>query len=97
MDNETNIKNLFNVNSFVPTIPITEPVNFLSTMPLTDLMVYIRTERNILLEATDWTQLLDAPLTEEQKGEYRVYRQALRDITRGINSYQDLVWPVKPE
>lgn len=87
----------FNFNTQVPVELISEPVNFLSTLSHDEFFVYIRTERNMLLETTDWTQLPDAPLTEEKKEEYRVYRQALRDITRGLNSYQDLVWPVKPE
>lgn len=37
--------------------------------------------RNLVLSRTDWTQLPDAPLSADLKEEYRVYRQALRDIT----------------
>lgn len=32
------------------------------------------------LKASDWTQLPDSPLSEEEKNEWAVYRQALRDI-----------------
>lgn len=96
MENNT-LRNIFNINTNVPVEQVPEPVNFLSTLSYDEFFVYIRTQRNALLESTDWTQLPDVPLTEEKKEEYRVYRQALRDITRGLNSYQDLVWPVKPE
>lgn len=57
----------------------------------------VRSERNAKLIATDWTVLPDSPLSEELKQQYIVYRQALRDITQGLNSFQDLVWPVQPE
>jgi hypothetical protein len=40
-----------------------------------------RLERDALLRESDWTQVLDAPLTDDQKTQYRTYRQALRDIT----------------
>jgi hypothetical protein len=57
----------------------------------------VRSERNTKLIATDWTVLPDSPLSNELKQQYIVYRQALRDITEGLNSYQDLVWPIQPE
>jgi len=46
-----------------------------------------REYRNQLLSSTDWTQLPDAPLTDEQKAAYGIYRQALRDLTDHVN------WP----
>lgn len=39
----------------------------------------MRAERNRLLAASDWTQMPDSPLTDEQRAEWAVYRQALRD------------------
>jgi len=41
----------------------------------------IKEERKILLIESDWTQMPDSPLTEEQKAEWATYRQALRDMT----------------
>jgi hypothetical protein len=41
----------------------------------------LRRERNIKLAMSDWTQLPDSPLNEEQKAAWAEYRQALRDIT----------------
>ena len=55
----------------------------------------IRGERNRKLEESDWTQISDSPLSDEMKVEWRVYRQALRDIT----NYEDpwsVLWPTKP-
>lgn len=39
----------------------------------------MRAQRNRLLNASDWTQTLDAPLTDEQRAAWATYRQALRD------------------
>lgn len=56
----------------------------------------LRSERDSLLKESDWTQMPDSPLTEEQKQEWQVYRQALRDLpqTADINN---IVYPTKPE
>lgn len=50
----------------------------------------LRVRRDDLLFACDWTQLPDAPLTDAQKAEWRVYRQALRDVP------QMGIWPIPP-
>jgi len=44
-----------------------------------------REYRNQLLSSTDWTQLPDAPLSDEQKSAYGAYRQALRDLPNHVN------------
>jgi hypothetical protein len=43
---------------------------------LADMLI----ERNKLLTASDWTQIPDSPITDEQKQLWRTYRQALRDF-----------------
>lgn len=40
----------------------------------------IRTQRDILLQASDWTMLPDSPLSYKEKSEWRKYRQELRDL-----------------
>lgn len=40
---------------------------------------------------SDWTQLADSPLTVEQKEQWRLYRQQLRDLPD--NGW---AWPVPP-
>ena len=52
--------------------------------------------RKPLLEASDWTQLEDVPLTTEQKESWRTYRQSLRDITTQANP-ATVSWPTPPE
>jgi len=39
----------------------------------------MRSMRNGFLTASDWTQTLDAPLTEAQRAAWASYRQQLRD------------------
>lgn len=41
----------------------------------------VRHQRDILIAATDWMVLPDAPFTESEIVEIKEYRQALRDIT----------------
>lgn len=56
----------------------------------------IRAERNQLLTQSDWTQLADAPLTQEQKNAWVVYRQALRDVPSSFFTPEEVVWPEQP-
>ena len=61
----------------------------------------LRTERNRLLQQSDWTQLQDAHLSAEKKSAWADYRQALRDLPDevSITSPEDLVsidWPLDP-
>lgn len=55
----------------------------------------VRTERNKLLEKTDWTQSRDVVLNND--ADWIVYRQALRDITTQEGFPHNIVWPTKPE
>jgi hypothetical protein len=43
-------------------------------------MENIRKVRNNLLAQSDWTQLSDVALTEDQKSDWKKYRQELRDL-----------------
>ena len=69
---------------------INPPMSFESAM--TDL----RDRRNELLEQTDYLALSDQTMTTEMT----TYRQALRDITNGLTTVEDVeavVFPEKPE
>lgn len=55
----------------------------------------IRSQRNILLAESDWTQLPDSPLSNESRIDWQQYRQDLRDITLNPSPY-GIVWPQKP-
>ena len=59
------------------------------------LLKEIRTKRNALLSACDWTQLSDAP--DEKKADWAAYRQALRDLPNQPNfDPENVNWPVAP-
>lgn len=55
--------------------------------------------RDTELLASDWSQLPDSPLTDEQKTEWRTYRQALRDLTTHANwpNLNEADWPLIPQ
>jgi hypothetical protein len=68
-----------------------------------DYWAELRSIREYRLLNCDWTQLPNAPLTEEKKIEWEVYRQKLRDLTDTISDPKPLVndsnhsdWPVVP-
>lgn len=61
----------------------------------------VRKLRNEKLSSSDWTQTVsDSPLDSDQIDAWADYRQELRDITNvldGIESLDDVPWPVTPE
>jgi hypothetical protein len=59
-----------------------------------ELAASVRTERDALLAASDWTQVADAPVDQAA---WAAYRQALRDVTAQAGFPDAVVWPVKPE
>lgn len=56
----------------------------------------IRAERHSKLTETDFTQVGDAPITEEKKLAFAAYRQALRDLPQNFSNPNDVIWPEKP-
>lgn len=40
----------------------------------------VRKFRNVQLKVSDWTQMPDSPLSDEQRQAWAVYRQQLRDF-----------------
>lgn len=59
-------------------------------------MLVFRKRRNEKLAECDWTQMADAPLTNEQKAAWAAYRQALRDVPTTVNADGWVTWPDKP-
>ena len=53
----------------------------------------VRAQRNAKLSASDWTQVLDAPIDQPA---WALYRQALRDLTSQAGFPWTLDWPVAP-
>ena len=57
-----------------------------------------RVTRNKLLADTDWTQMNDSPLSNEDKTSWATYRQELRDLS-DLDAWPNLAdddWPVAP-
>jgi hypothetical protein len=78
-----------------------EEKNFLESQPseLKIALDNLRAKRNKLLADTDYTVLQDSTFTDAQVAEWVVYRQALRDITNGITTKEQIdaiIWPTKP-
>jgi len=59
--------------------------------------IKMRSMRDNLLSASDWTQVPDSPLTYEKKTEWATYRQALRDLPANTTDPRNPTWPTKPE
>ena len=56
----------------------------------------LRQKRDVLLAQTDWTANSDVTMSAEMT----TYRQALRDITNGLTTVEQVnavTWPEKPE
>ena len=51
---------------------------------------------NKLLDESNWTQLPDAPLTQAQKAEWQLYREALQVIEFTYPNPDDTVFPDAP-
>jgi hypothetical protein len=58
----------------------------------------LRAQRDHLLRESDWTQLMDSPLSTRRRDQWKVYRQSLRDLpgTVGGKKLHEVVWPRRP-
>ena len=59
-------------------------------------MNMVRSQRNGMLGAADWTQLGDAALGDHTAVEWATYRQALRDLPSVYSRVSTVVWPNDP-
>lgn len=59
--------------------------------------VEVKGYRNVLLNGSDWTQIPNGPLTEQQQQEWAVYRQELRDIASQSGYPFNVIWPTPPQ
>ena len=60
-------------------------------------MADLRRIRNALISSCDWVMLSDSPIAD--KTAWENYRQALRDITNGLTTVDQVnavTWPTKP-
>lgn len=59
----------------------------------------LREMRDSALEWCDWTQVTDSPLTADQRTEWQLYRQQLRDLpasNANVTSIDDVTFPEAP-
>ena len=59
----------------------------------------IRKMRDNLLNISDWTQITDSPLTAEDRTEWQLYRQQLRDLpasNTNATNIADVTFPDSP-
>ena len=60
----------------------------------------VRNQRNQMLAQSDWTQMADSPLSDEQKAAWAAYRQQLRElpanISADVKNWFDVIFPVHP-
>ena len=56
----------------------------------------VREVRNQKLAETDWVVTMHKELGTNIPAAMKTYRQALRDITDGATSLDDVTWPEKP-
>jgi hypothetical protein len=78
-----------------PPIPKEQILAIMPQVEFDMAMADLRTKRNKLLSDTDYFALADNTITEE----LRTYRQALRDITEGLSTVEQVeavVFPTKP-
>jgi hypothetical protein len=87
----TNIDTLLGIQTEAVYVAPVEPVIVEPT--LIDLEKQVRNKRNSLLRQSDWTQLVDVNLTEQEKAAWQVYRQALRDVTAQSGFPENVEWP----
>jgi hypothetical protein len=59
-------------------------------------IINVSDKRQKLLYSTDWTQIPNGPLTQQQQEAWAVYRQQLRDIPEQSGYPFNVVWPTPP-
>jgi ribosomal protein L37AE/L43A len=55
-----------------------------------------RALRNRLLNASDWTQVVDNRLTQQERDDWAAYREAVRAQVDAVKNGDPAVWPTPP-
>lgn len=80
--------------------PVEKEASVISEQNKKQAQIDLTAQRNSLLQSSDWTQVVDNPLTEAKKLEWQTYRQALRDLPTAytdIESLAEVIFPKEPE
>jgi hypothetical protein len=73
--------------------PVEIPAQEIEQAEIETAWFSLRTKRRSLLEASDWTQVPDAPVDREA---WAVYRQQLRDLPKNTTDPRNPAWPSPP-
>lgn len=83
----------------IQSIQVPTHLSELPTAPQLDdatLAQQVRAQRNSLLGLSDWTQLSDVQLGNQEKQAWTEYRQLLRDVTAQAGFPTNIIWPLSP-
>lgn len=56
----------------------------------------MRIDRDSFLLSSDWTQMPDSPLSEQERQQWAAYRQQLRDLPDNTPDPLNVTWPEPP-
>ena len=91
-----NINNIEWLNG-TPPIPKEQILAIIPQVELDIALDNLRAKRNKLLADSDYIVLADSPIND--KANWLTYRQALRDLTEGLNTVEqvnNVIYPIKP-
>ena len=80
-----------------PPIPKEQILAIIPQVELDMALDNLRAKRNKLLADSDYIVLADSPVND--KANWLTYRQALRDLTEGLNTVEqvnNVIYPIKP-
>lgn len=89
-------------DQWVTETPVIEPIpqNEIRTFEQkkTEFLNQLRNSRLQKLRDSDWTQMADSPLSDQDKARWKTYRQALRDLPgiyskNSVLKLEQVVWP----
>jgi len=59
-------------------------------------LIRLRIRRNQILQESDWRVVKAIETGVTMSNEWKMYRQALRDITKNYSSLESVIWPTEP-
>jgi hypothetical protein len=86
--------NPFPVGSIYNGVTVRSVSSVIDNSPTAEMIYDGRQQRNALLAASDWTQVIDAPVDQVA---WAAYRQELRDVTSQETFPTEVAWPVAPQ
>lgn len=80
-----------NVDAITNALYQLDLIDWLATKPAVNLDIDAAVK--LILQETDYTQLIDAPFTTEEQGEISAFRQSVRELTQQTTYPHSVVWP----